>query len=74
MTSTTSREEAVQVLQILTAEHGNEGYFVGAEITFADGFHGVDMTVDGEKWRSRERKGPIIPRIDRVPICILVHG
>ncbi len=74
MTSTTTKEQAIKVLQILTAEHGHAPYFKGAEVIIADGFHGVDMKVDGEKWRTRSNKQPIPPQIDRVPICVIVHG
>lgn len=74
MTSTTTKEQAMKVLQILTAEHGTQPYFLNAEIVFNDGFHGVDIKVDGEKWRGRKRKEHVPPAIDRVPICVVVYG
>lgn len=74
MTSTTTKEQAVKVLQILTAEHGHCPYFLNADIVYNDGFHGVDMKVDGEKWRTREVRGNVPPAIDRVPICVVVYG
>ncbi len=74
MTSTTTKEQALKVLQILTAEHGNAPYFKGAEVTYADGFHGVDLKVDGEGWRGRDPKSLVPPAIERVPICVMVYG
>lgn len=62
------------MLQLLTAEHGTQPYFMNADIWYNDGFHGVDMKVDGEKWRSRTRKTHVPPQINRVPICVVVHG
>jgi hypothetical protein len=62
------------VLQLLTAEHGHASYFINADISFADGFFGVDMKVEGPKWREREQKAHVPPQIDRVPICVVVYG
>lgn len=63
------------MLKLLTAEHGTQPYFKGAEVIYNDGFHGVDLKVDGEKWRSRSRREMLVPpQINRVPICVLVYG
>lgn len=74
MTSTTTKEQALKVLQILTAEHGHAPYFKGADVIYADGFFGVDLQVEGPKWRERNPKEPVPPQIDRVPICVVVYG
>lgn len=74
MTNTTTKEQAIQVLQILTAEHGQAPYFLNAEVIYNDGFHCVDLKVEGEKWRNRSPKPIVPPQIDRVPICVLVYG
>lgn len=74
MTNTTTKEQAVRVLQILTAEHGHAPYFMTADIVYTDGFFGVDLKVDGSKWRTRERPHPVPPQIERVPICVMVYG
>lgn len=74
MTNTTTKEQAIKVLQILTAEHGHAPYFLNADIVYNDGFHGVDIKVDGEKWRAQNPRVYVPPQIDRVPICIMVHG
>lgn len=74
MTETTTREQAIHVLQMLTAEHGSQPYFLAADVTYSDGFHGVDLKVDGEKWRGRERRDQVPPRINRVPVCVVVSG
>lgn len=74
MTNTTTKEQALKVLQILTAEHGHAPYFINADIVYNDGFHGVDIKVDGAKWRAQTPKVYVPPQIDRVPICIMVHG
>lgn len=74
MISTTTKEQALEVLQLLTAEHGTAPYFKSAEVSYSDGFHGVDLKVDGEQWRGRDRKNHIPPSIGRVPICIVVYG
>lgn len=75
MTNTTTHEQAVQVLQQLTAAHGQASYFKTAEVIYNDGFHCVDFKVDGEEWRAAGKNKPFIPpQINRVPICILVYG
>lgn len=74
MTSNTTKEQAIRVLQILTAEHGQAPYFITADVIYNDGFHCVDLKVDGEGWRAREPKHIMPPQIDRVPICILMLG
>jgi hypothetical protein len=74
MTEVTTRDEALEVLQLLTAEHANQPYFQNAEIVYNDGFFGVDMKVEGQAWRIRNPKIPIPPQINRVPICVMVYG
>jgi hypothetical protein len=75
MTSTTTYEEALEVLQKLTALHGSEPYFKKAEIVLSDGFHGVDIRVDTEKWQMYRPPGPDCPRrINRVPVCYILEG
>jgi len=75
MTSITTKEQAVFVLKMLTAEHGGQPYFINADVVYNDGFHGVDLKVDGEKWRNRTKKETLVPpQINRVPICVLVYG
>lgn len=74
MTSTTTKEQAIEVLQILTAKHGHAPYFLNAEVSYADGFYGVDMKVDGNLWRTREGATAVPPQIDRVPICVVLYG
>jgi hypothetical protein len=74
MTTNTTKEDAQKVLQLLTAEHGSQPYFQKADIVYNDGFFGVDIYVDGDKWRSRVEKKLVPPQINRVPICVLVFG
>lgn len=74
MTRTTTEEQALAVLQQLTKEHGTAPYFLAADVVLSDGFFGVDMRVDGEKWRARVPQGSIPPQINRVPVCVLVYG
>lgn len=74
MTSTTTREDAVEVLKTLTAEHGHQPYFIKADVIYSDGFYGVDLRVQGDKWRSVTPKIVMPPQINRVPICVIVHG
>ena len=74
MTDTTTKDQALKVLKILTAEHGQAPYFLDADVVYSDGFFGVDIKVDGPKWRTREYKYPVPPQIERVPICVLVYG
>lgn len=74
MTSVTTQEQAIRVLQILTAEHGQAPYFLDAEVVYSDGFFGVDLKVDGEKWRTRPMRDPVPPQIDRVPVYVVVNG
>lgn len=74
MTSTTTRDDAVEVLKALTAEHGHEPYFIKADVIYNDGFFCVDMTVEGSSWRARENKKQVPPQINKVPVCVLVYG
>lgn len=74
MTTSTTREQAVEVLKTLTSDHGLEPYFIKADIISNDGFFCVDMKVDGEKWRTREKKIYVPPQINRVPICVMIYG
>lgn len=74
MTSLTTKEQATEVLKALTAKHSIHPYFMKADIVFNDGFFGVDIWVDGGKWRDRESKEQIPPQINRVPICVIVYG
>lgn len=76
MTSSTTKEQAVEVLRVLTAEHGQAPYFMNAEIVYTDGFFGVDIKVDGVKWRARDQEQVcyVPAQIDRVPVCVMVHG
>ncbi len=76
MTNTTTKEQAIEVLQDLTARHGQEPYFIGAEVIYNDGFHGVDIKVEGEHWRTAKEQKTLVhipPQINRVPICIMVY-
>jgi hypothetical protein len=74
MTTHTTKEQALEVLRDLTAVHANEDYFKKAEIVHHDIGFGVDILVDGVKWRNRPNPSPIPPVITRVPICILMVG
>lgn len=74
MTSATTRAEALDVLHLLTAEHGTEPYFQKADIVYNDGFFCVDLFVEGDKWRARDNKSSVPPRINRVPVCVVVYG
>jgi hypothetical protein len=74
MTTVTTKEQALNVLKNLTAMHGTEPYFMKADVVYSDGFFGVDMTVEGEKWRGRENRIHVPPQINRVPICVIVYG
>lgn len=72
MTSTTTYEEALEVLQKLTAEHSHEPYFKKAQIVYSDGFHGVDLLVDRVLWKEANAK--ISPRTSRVPVYYIMEG
>ena len=74
MTNTTTKDQAIDVLRFLTAEHALQPYFMDADVIYNDGFFCIDFKVDGEKWRQRENKMQIPPQINRVPICVLVYG
>jgi len=74
MTTPTTHEQALEVLHLLTAEHGTAAYFKKAEIVVSDGFHGVDVWVDRETWKEAKMATKIKPRINRVPICYMVVG
>ncbi len=72
MTSPTTYEEALEVLRTLTALHSDASYFKKAEITLSDGFHGVDIWVEGAEWR---KVRPVIQaRVNRVPVCYIIYG
>lgn len=72
MTEQISKEQAVEVLQMLTAEHANNDYFIKAEVVSHDIGFGVDLRVDKQKWQLYGSRPP--PRINKVPICVLVVG
>lgn len=74
MTSQTTKDDACRVLKQITADHANEDYFKKAEIVTHDVGWGVDLWVDGQKWRARRDRTPMPPRIDRVPICVVMVG
>lgn len=72
MTSPTTYEEALEVLHALTAKYCSEPFFKKAEVVLSDGFHGVDVRVDGELWRKNR---PLVQaRINRVPVCHIMEG
>lgn len=72
MTSTTTYEEALEVLQKLTAEHGDTSYFKKAEIVYSDGFYGVDLRIDRDLWIKTGAKAS--PRTGRVPVYYIMEG
>jgi hypothetical protein len=74
MTTQTTKEQALEVLKHITHIHANEDYFKKAEVVWADIGHGVDMWVDGPKWRSRVVESSLPPVVNRVPICVLMVG
>lgn len=74
MTTPTTYNDALEVLRKLTAEHGNQSYFKKAEIVVSDGFHGVDLWVDGIEWRKADLSFKVQVRINRVPICYIIEG
>lgn len=74
MTTQVTKEQAALVLRQITSAHAGEDYFKKAEIVVHDVGWGVDLWVEGPKWRSRADQTPIRPRIDRVPVCVIVVG
>lgn len=72
MTVQISKEQAIEVLQMLTAEHAANDYFINAEVVSHDIGFGVDLKVDRPKWELYGSRPP--PRINKVPICILLVG
>lgn len=72
MTSSVTKDQAVQALQLLTAEHSKEGYFKRAEVVAHDIGYGVDLWVDKEKWNAANGRAP--GRIEKVPICVVLVG
>lgn len=79
MSTQTTKEQAIEVLHLLTAEHGGRDYFKRADVVSADIGWGVDIWVDREKWEAAKIEAKthtslISVAIDRVPICVLVVG
>lgn len=71
MIAQATKEQATQILQMLTAEHAQQAYFKKAEVGSNDGF-GVDLYVDKDKWKA---SGCSIPTfIDSVPIWVMLVG
>ncbi len=69
-----TKDHALKILKQLTSQYANETFFKRAEVVAADGGYGVDIWVDGEKWRSHEQRSSIPPLIERVPIYWLMVG
>ena len=79
MTTHVSKEQALEVLQIVTAEHGKADYFRKADVIGCDVGFGVDVWVDREKWDQHKAEynngiSMLPPQINRVPICVLLVG
>ena len=74
MTTQTTKDQALAVLQEVTQVHANEAYFKKAEVVWADIGYGVDLVVDGPKWRMRVDGTSIPPMVNRVRICVLMVG
>lgn len=73
MSAQVTREQAIEVLQLITAEHAGTIYFKKAEVVSSDGGFGVDLIVDREKWGLLMPERPAA-RINRVPVCVLLMG
>lgn len=77
MTVQITKDDAVKVLNELTAIHATKEYFKKADIVSHDIGFGVDIWVYGEKWREAKTglSTDLVPsRINKVPICVLVIG
>jgi hypothetical protein len=72
MTIQTTKEQAVEVLRILTAQHAKKKYFLKAEVVSHDIGFGIDLRVDRALWQGEKVSAP--GSIDRVPICVLLVG
>ena len=79
VTDRTTKEQATGILERLVDEHEDKDYFQKAEVVSSDVGFGIDIWVDREKWDEAKRLANvttslIAPRIDRVPICVLLVG
>lgn len=73
MSESVTKVQAIEVCQLLTAEHQKADYFQKAEVVSTDVGFGVDLWVDRVKWAELKPDRPP-PRINRVPVCILITG
>lgn len=72
MNKKTTKAEAVEVLSLITKDHANTGYFLGADVVSNEGNWGVDLKVKRAEWKSAGLKAP--PTINKVHVCVLLVG
>lgn len=70
--TTATKEQAVEVLRLLTAVHANEAYYKKASVVSGDLGWCVDLYVDREKWQAANQSGPGL--MDGVPVCVMLVG